>query len=204
MQEAVLEARAQLQPEAKLKDICKQLNIPVPIIPTPPAMHQTEEAPSGSEAQPVTMVKGTLEEMGPTKVKAMTFKATPSARTPRRITPVQIKSKVDVKPCQLLATQYLLDTMLKAMEREGDESLQILQVFRGCDPLYDLTKDDDELKEAFGLIQEDLLPTEHEEPDADDLSVATVNTYEEIDSKEARELLVKLVETKIQGSTNFK
>ena len=62
--------------------------------------------------------------------------------------------------------------------------------------MYDLTKDDDELKEAFGLIQEDLLPTEHEEADADDLSVAMVDTYDEIDSKEARELLVKLADVK--------
>ena len=63
------------------------------------------------------------------------------------------------------------------------------------DPLYDLTKDDEELKEAFGLIQ-DLLPTEHDEADADYLSVVTVDTYDEIDSKEARELLVKLADVK--------
>ena len=82
------------------------------------------------------------------------------------------------------------------MEGEGDELLQILRVFRGQGPLYNLTKDDDELKEAFGLIQEDLLPTKHEEPDANNLSVATVNTYKEIDSKEAKELLVKLADVK--------
>ena len=82
------------------------------------------------------------------------------------------------------------------MEGEGDESLQILRVFHGRDPLYDLTKDDEELKEAFGLIQEDLLPTEHDKADADDLSVVTVDTYDEIDSKEARELLVKLADVK--------
>ena len=96
----------------------------------------------------------------------------------------------------MLTTQYLPDMILKAMEGEGDESLQILRVFRGRDPLYDLTKDDDELKEAFGLIQEDLLPMEHDEADADNLSVASVDTYNEIDSKEARELLVKLADIK--------
>ena len=31
MQEAVVEVRAQLQAEAKLKDVCRQLNIPVPL-----------------------------------------------------------------------------------------------------------------------------------------------------------------------------
>ena len=96
----------------------------------------------------------------------------------------------------MLTTQYLPDTVLNAMEGEGDESLQIIRVFCGRDPLYDFTKDDEELKEAFGLIQEDLLPTEHDEADADDLSVATVDTYEEIDSKEARERLVKLADVK--------
>ena len=96
----------------------------------------------------------------------------------------------------MLATQYLPDTMLKAMEGERDESLQILRVFRGRDPLYDLTKDDEELKEAFRFIQEDLLPTEHDKADADDLSVPTVDTYDEIDSKEAREFLVKLADVK--------
>ena len=96
----------------------------------------------------------------------------------------------------MLATQYLPVTMLKAMEGEGDKSLQILRVFHGWDLLYDLIKDDDELKEAFGLIQEDLLPTEHKESDAGDLSMATVDTNEEIDSKEAREQLVKLADAK--------
>ena len=96
----------------------------------------------------------------------------------------------------MLTTQYLPDTMLKVMEGEGDESLQILRVFHGWDPLYNLMKDDDELKEAFGLIQEDLLLTEHDEADADNLSVATVDTYNKIDSKEARELLVRLADVK--------
>ena len=109
---------------------------------------------------------------------------------------MHVKSEGDIKPPPMLATQYLPDTMLKAMEGEGDESLQILRVFCGQDPLYDLTTDDDELKEAFGLIQEDLLPMEHDEADADDLSMATVDTYDEIDSKEARELLVKLANVK--------
>ena len=96
----------------------------------------------------------------------------------------------------MLTTQYLPDTMLKAMEGEGDESLQILRVFCGRDPLYDLTKDDEELKEAFGFIQEDLLPMEHDEAETDDLSVAMIDTYDKIDSKEARELLVKLAYVK--------
>ena len=160
----------------------------------PPAV-VSEEAPSESGAQTTEKTDRTQKDLKSTKVN-MIPQAALSIGMPRRITPVQVKSEVDVKPRPLLATQYLPDTMLKAMEGEGDELLQILRVFCGQDPLYDLTKDDDELKEAFGLIQEDLLPTEHEEPDADDLSVATVDMYEEIDSKEVRELLVKLTDAK--------
>ena len=110
--------------------------------------------------------------------------------------PTHVKSERDFKPQPMLTTQYLPDTMLKVMEGEGDESLQILRVFHGRDLLYDLTKDNDELKEAFRLIQKDLLPMEHDEADTDNLSVATVDTYNEIDSKEARELLVKLADVK--------
>ena len=54
-----------------------------------------------------------------------------SARVPRRIKPMQVKRGEDVKPQQMLATQYLPDTMLKVMEGEGDKSLQILRVFHG-------------------------------------------------------------------------
>ena len=102
----------------------------------------------------------------------------------------------DVKPRQLLATQYLPDIKLQAMEGEGDESLRIIRVVKGCDPCYDLTKGDDELKEACALITEDLLPSQHDEAEADDLSVVSVEMYDGIDFQEAKELLIKLVETK--------
>ena len=196
MQEAVVEVRAQLQAEAKLKDICRQLNIPVPLTAVPSSVVFPTDSSPRSEIQ--VLKETTLTQGDPKTAQAeiKSAEATASKGEPRRITPMQVKSEGDVKPQPMLTTQYLPDTMLKAMEGEGDKSLQILRVFCGRDPLYDLTKDDEELKEAFGFIQEDLLPTEHDEADADDLSVATVDTYDEIDSKEARELLVKLADVK--------
>ena len=196
MQEAVFKVRAQLQVEAKLKDVCRQLNIPVPLMTTPPPMVFTEGIPLESKTQTSKKASTTQGDSKSAEAEDITAQTISSAGVPRRIKPMQVKSEEDVKPWQMLATQYLPDTMLKAMEGEGDKLLQILRVSHGRDPLYDLTKDNDELKEAFGLIQEDLLPTEHEEPDADNLSVATVDTYDEIDSKEARELLVKLTDVK--------
>ena len=196
MQEAVVEARAQLQAEAKLKDICRQLNIPVPLTAVSSSVVLPTKSSSGSESQVPKETTITQGDSKTAQAEMETAEATSSKGGPRRIMPMQVKSEGDVKLRPMLATQYLPDTMLKAMEGEGDESLQILRVFCGQDPLYDLTKDDEELKEAFGHIQEDLLPTEHDEADADDLSVAMVDTYDEIDSKEARELLVKLADVK--------
>ena len=100
----------------------------------------------------------------------------------------------DVKPRQLLAMQYLPDIKLQAMEGEGDDSLRIIRVVKRRDPCYDLTKDDDEIKEACALITEDLLPSQHDKAEADDLSMVSVEMYDGIDVREAKELLIKLVE----------
>ena len=81
MQEVVVEARAQLQVEANLKDVCKQLNIPVPLT-TLPSVVISEEAPSESEAQ-------TTEKTERTQKEDMTPQATLSTGMPRRITLVR-------------------------------------------------------------------------------------------------------------------
>ena len=50
MQEAVVEARAQLQAEAKLKDVCRQLNIPVPLTTVTPTVEIPAKLPPESES----------------------------------------------------------------------------------------------------------------------------------------------------------
>ena len=51
MQEAVVEARAQLQAEAKLKDVCRQLNIPVPLTTASPSVVLPTKSSPGSKPQ---------------------------------------------------------------------------------------------------------------------------------------------------------
>ena len=50
MQEAVVEVRAQLQAEAKLKDTCRQLNIPVPLTAVSSSVVLLTESSSGNES----------------------------------------------------------------------------------------------------------------------------------------------------------
>ena len=195
LQEAVVEARAQLLLEARLKEICQKLNIPLPANVAPPAVHPMDEALLGKEVIPserlgegTTQVSSILEAQ-----KEMTLEE--GAGPSHKITPVPVKQE-DIKPRQLLATQYLPDIKLQAMEGEGDDSLRIIRVIKGCDLCYDLTRDDDELKGACTLVTEDLLPSQHDEAEADNLSVVSVETYDRIDVREAKELLIKLAETK--------
>ena len=156
-----------------------------------------DEALLGKEAIPLersvedtTQASSILEAQ-----KEMTLEE--GARPSRKNTPVPVKQE-DIKPRQLLATQYLPDIKLQAMEGEGDDSLRIIRVIKGCDPCYDLTRDNEELKGACALVTEDLLPSQHEEAEADDLSIVSVETYDGIDVREAKELLIKLAETKVE------
>ena len=126
MQEAVVEARAQLQAEAKLKDVCRQLNIPVSLTTaSPPVVLPTKSSPE-SEPQVPKEITTAQDDPKSAQAKVETAQATSSKGGPKQIVPVQVKSEGDIKLQPMLATQYLPDTILKAMEGEGDESLQIL------------------------------------------------------------------------------
>ena len=118
LQEAVVKARAQLLLEARLKEICQKLNIPLPAIIALQAIHPVDEALLGKETkstkkseEDATRMASTLETQKETKLEE-------SAGPSRKITPVLVKQE-DVKPRQLLATQYLPDIKLQAMEGEG-------------------------------------------------------------------------------------
>ena len=63
--------------------------------------------------------------------------------------------KREVKPQVQL--RLLSDMMLDAMGA-GDEDCMVTQIKRGRDLFYDLTQDDEELKEAFAKVgKEDIL-----------------------------------------------
>ena len=70
MQDAVVEARAQLLAETKLKELCEQLGVPTPRYEPPPMVHPVDEGILGDRAVPMSSVEVTCKELvkgGPTK-----------------------------------------------------------------------------------------------------------------------------------------
>ena len=74
MQSAVVEARAQLLAEVKLKELCKQLGVPVPQYEPLPMVHPIDEGILGEKAVPMSGEKsheGPVEENQPSTSKAV-------------------------------------------------------------------------------------------------------------------------------------
>ena len=78
----------------------------------------------------------------------------------------------------------------------GDEDCMVTRIKRGRDPCCDLTQDDEELKEAFTKVSEEDLP--EGESDVDDLSVASLETVNEIGNEEATRLLTTYADLKMK------
>ena len=57
MQDAVVEAHAQLLAETKLKELCEQLGVPTPWYEPPPMVHPVDEGILGEKAVPMSSVK---------------------------------------------------------------------------------------------------------------------------------------------------
>ena len=83
MQEAVVEARAQLQAEAKLKDICRQLNIPVPLTTISPSVVLPAKSSSGSESQVLKEKTVAQDDPKSAQIEVETAQATSSKGDPR-------------------------------------------------------------------------------------------------------------------------
>ena len=187
MQSAVVEARAQLLAEVKLKELCKQLGVPAPRYEPPPMVHPIDEGILGEKAVPMS---GEESHEGPAKEdRSSTLKAV------RKIIPTLVTTEVkrEVKPQVQL--RLLSDTILDAMG-PGDEDCMVTRIKRGRDPFYDLTQDDEELKEAFTKVSEEDLP--EEESDVDDLSVASLETINKIGNEEASRLLTTYADLKMK------
>ena len=187
MQDAVVEARAQLLAEVKLRELRKQLGVPAPQYKPPPMVHPIDEGILGEEAVPMSgedSHKGPVKEDQPSTSKAV-----------RKIIPTLVTTEVkrEVKPQVQL--RLLSDTILDAMS-PGDEDCMVTRIKRGRDPFYDLTQDDEELKEAFAKVSEEDLP--EEESDVDDLSVASLETVDEIGNEEASRLLTTYADLKMK------
>ena len=78
----------------------------------------------------------------------------------------------------------------------GDKECMVTQIKRGRDSFYDLTQDDEELKQAFAEVGPEDIP--EEESDVDDLSVASLETVNEIESEEASKLLTTYADLKMK------
>ena len=186
MQSAVVEARAQLLAETKLKELCKQLGVPAPRYEPPSMVHPIDEGILGEKALPMSgeETPEPVKEDQPSTSKAV-----------RKITPTLVMTEVkkEVKP--QVQMRLLSDTILDAMG-PGDEECMVTQIKRGRDPFYDLTQDDEELKQAFAEVGPEDIP--EEESDVDDLSVASLETVNEIESEEASRLLTTYAELKMK------
>ena len=110
MQDAVVEARAQLLAETKLKELCEQLGVPTPRYGPPPMIHPIDEGLLGEEAVPMSSMKFTeqMKEDQPS-----------TSRTVRRVVPTLITTEVkkEIKP--QVQPRLLSDTMLDRFRRRG-------------------------------------------------------------------------------------
>ena len=118
-----------------------------------------------------------------------------TSKVVRKIIPTLVTTEVkkEVKP--QVQMRLLSDMILDAMG-PGDEECMVTRIKRGRDPFYDLTQDDEELKQAFAEVGPEDIP--EEESDVDDLSVASLETVNEIGSEEASRLLTTYAELKMK------
>ena len=183
----MVEARAQLLAETKLKELCKQRGVPAPQYEPPPMVHPVDEGILGEKAVPMSGVE-TREELvkedQPSTSKAV-----------QKIIPMLVMTEVKKEVKLQVPPRLLSDTILDAMG-SGDEECMVTRIKRGRDPFYDLTQDDEELKQAFAEVGPEDIP--EEETDVDDLSVASLETINEIRSEEASRLLTTYADLKMK------
>ena len=151
MQNAVVEARAQLLAETKLKELCKQLGVPAPRYEPPSMIHPVDEGILGETAVPVSGVE-TREEL----VKEDQLS---TSKVVRKIVPTLVTTEIKQEVKSLVQPRLLSDTILDAMG-PGDEECMVTRIKRGRDPFYDLTQDDEELKQAFAEVGPEDIPEE--------------------------------------------
>ena len=185
MQDAVVEARAQLLAETKLKELCKQLGVPAPRYEPPPIVHPVDEGILGEKAVPMSGVKPCAEQVKEDQPS--------TSKTVWRVVPALVTTEVkkEIKP--QMQPRLLSDTML---DTSGDDECMVMKIKRGRDPFYDLTQDDEELQQAFTEVGPEDVP--EGESDVDDLSVASLETINEIGSEEVSKLLTTYAELKMK------
>ena len=187
MQDAVVEACAQLLAETKLKEMCEQLGVPAPRYEPLPMVHPMDEGILGEKAVPMSSVKSRMEQVKEDQPS--------TSRTVQRVVPALVTTEVkkEIKP--QVQPRLLSDTMLDALGSR-DEECMIMRIKRGRDPFYDLTQDDEELQQVFAEVGPEDIP--EGESNVDDLSVASLETINEIESEEASRLLTTYADLKMK------
>ena len=122
MQDVVVEARAQLLAEVKLKELCKQPEVPAPQYKPPPMVHPIDEEILGEKAVPMSG-KGSHE--GPVKEDQPS-----TSRVVRKIIPTLVTTEVKREAKPQVQLRLLSDTILDAMS-PGDEDCMVTRIKRG-------------------------------------------------------------------------
>ena len=122
MQDAVVEARAQLLAETKLKELCEQLGVPAPWYEPPPMVHPMDEGILGEEAVPMSSVKSRTEQVREDQPN--------TSRTVWRVVPALVTTEVkkEIKP--QVQPRLLSDTILDALG-SGDEECMVMRIKEG-------------------------------------------------------------------------
>ena len=153
----------------------------------PPKVHPIDEGILGEKAVPLSgeeSHEGLVKEDQPSTSKAVW-----------KIIPTLVMTEVNREVKPQVQLRLLSDTILDAMS-PGDEDCMVTRIKRGRDPFYDLTQDDKELKEAFAKVGKEDIP--EEDSDVDDLSVASLETVNEIGNKEASRLITAYANLKMK------
>ena len=113
LQEAIVEAQAQLLAELRLKELCRKLGLPLPKKPVPPMIHPIDEGLVGKEAATPMTTEHSAE-----KIRTQQEVTETDQPKIKRIRPVPVppEAEPDVKPALIMPFQLMSDATLKAME----------------------------------------------------------------------------------------
>ena len=158
--DTIANVRAELLSAERLKDLCKQLGLAIPV------ELQTYRAPSEAPEYPPPLHHCIF-------LHDKQVAQEPPQQPPVRVDTAEADIKLDMKPPRRLATLYLGQPGLLRMLGAGDEDHIITKVFPGMDPLQEYNKDD-----PSQLITIDY--ETDESSDVDDLSVVSMTSTEEL------------------------
>ena len=170
--EVIAKARAEILAAERIKDLCKQLGLAVPVELQQP--QPREEAPEYPPLPPPLRFPSQQEKQQ--QQEQLQAASQPSTS--------EGDVKPDIKPPRHLATTFLGQPGLLRMIGAGDEDHIITNVVPGTDPMQDFEEDD----------PADIIVIEHEtdESDVDDLSEVSMMSADAMSGGELQSLLANL------------